>query len=127
VPGERYLYRIEAAGLDGNVTTYDTIAAGIPQLPPRDFSLRDAYPNPFNGEVTFTYIVPYVAEVDIVVYDLLGRPVRKLVNALLSPAQYTGRWDSRDDNGQLVPSGIYFYRMRAGNVFEQARKFVLIR
>lgn len=127
VPGTHYNYRVEAVAVDGSAYAYEAQAAGLPQLPPDNFSLTSGFPNPFNGDVTFKYVVPYVAEVEIVVYDVLGRPVRKLVNALLSPAQYTGRWDAKDDDGVPVPSGIYFCHMRGGNIFEQAQKFVLIR
>ena len=61
------------------------------------------------------------------IYDLLGRPVRTLVRAQFAPAEHTAQWDSRNDGGLPVPSGVYFCRMEAGGSFEQTRKLMLIR
>ncbi|MBU1982841.1 T9SS type A sorting domain-containing protein, partial [bacterium] len=126
-PGTKYYYRLRAVSSSFHEQEFEAIAEGIPQVPPTNFILGDAYPNPFNQEVTFRYVVPYTAKVEITIYDILGRKMRSLVRALQPPAEYRARWDSRNDEGMLVPSGIYFYRMEAGGSFEETRKLVLIR
>lgn len=126
-PGKTYYYRLRAVSFAFHEQIFDAMAEGTPRVPPNDFSLGEAYPNPFNQDVTFHYIVPYTAEVKIVIYDVLGRKQRSLVHRVLAPAEYRARWDSRDDGGRLLPSGVYFYRMEAGGRFEQTRKLVLVR
>ena len=126
-PGRRYIYRLAAETINLEYTEYDLEAEGIPRLPPADFILGEAYPNPFNQEITIPYTVPFTARVDIVIYDLLGRRVRTLVRALRPPADHQALWDSRNDGGSFVPSGVYFCRMEAGGSFEKTRKLLLIR
>jgi hypothetical protein len=126
-PGVRYTYRLAAQSLNGYTTEFEMEAAGTPRLAPVNFVLNDAYPNPFNQDVTITYVVPYTAKVQIFVYDLLGRQVRKLVGGLQAPAEYHALWDSRDDRGVIMPSGLYFFRMQAGGKFDQTKKVLLLR
>lgn len=126
-PGRRYIYRLAAETINLEYTEFDLEAEGIPRLPPADFVLGEAYPNPFNQEITIPYTVPFTARVDIVIYDLLGRRVRTLVRALRPPADHQALWDSRNDGGSVVPSGVYFCRMEAGGSFEETRKLLLIR
>jgi len=126
-PGTTYYYRLRAVSFAFHEQIFDAMAEGTPRVPPNDFSLGEAYPNPFNQDVTFHYIVPYTAEVKIVIYDVLGRKRRSLVHRVLAPAEYRVRWDSRDDDDRLLTSGVYFCRMEAGGRFEQTRKLVLVR
>ncbi|MCX6600245.1 MAG: T9SS type A sorting domain-containing protein [bacterium] len=126
-PGRRYIYRLATETINFEYTEYDLEAEGIPRLPPADFILGEAYPNPFNQVITIPYTVPFTARVDIVIYDLLGRRVRTLVRAQYAPADRTAQWDSRNDGGLPVPSGVYFCRMEAGGSFEKTRKLLLIR
>jgi hypothetical protein len=125
--GQHYTYRLATETINLEYTEYELEAEGIPRLPPADFVLGEAYPNPFNQEITIPYTVPYTARVDIVIYDLLGRRVRTLVRALSSAADHHALWDSRGDSGLPVPSGVYFCRMEAGGSFEKTRKLMLIR
>ena len=128
VPGHTYYYRLEAVSSAGFQTVaLDLEASGTPRLPPDNFILSDAYPNPFNQEVTIEYVVPSTAVVELFIYDVTGRKVRSLVRALQAASLYKARWDSRDDQGFLVPSGIYLYRFRAGGSFDQTKKLLLIR
>jgi len=126
-PGRRYTYRLATETINLEYTEYDLEAEGIPRLPPANFVLGEAYPNPFNQDITIPYTVPYTARVDIVIYDLLGRRVRTLVRALSVPADHRALWDSRSDGGLPLPSGVYFCRMEAGGSFEKTRKLLLIR
>jgi hypothetical protein len=128
-PGQTYHYRLQAVTSENYIAELlDLETSGIPRLPPNDFILSSAYPNPFNQDVTIEYVVPYSSVVELTIYDVLGREVRTLVRNLLPPSLYHARWDSRDNFGTVVPSGLYFYRFRADNGrFEKTKKLLLIR
>ncbi|MEE9162770.1 MAG: Ig-like domain-containing protein, partial [Candidatus Neomarinimicrobiota bacterium] len=91
---------------------------------PGEFVLHPNYPNPFNPATTIGYEVPQRGPVELVVYDLLGRPVRTLVQATVEPGRYRALWDGHDEAGQPVASGLYIARLEAGG-FSIARKLVL--
>ena len=127
-PGQTYVYRLEAVSSQGFVAVLlELEATGVPRLPPSDFVLNGAYPNPFNQDVTIEYVIPYSAVVELTIHDINGRLVRSLVRQLLAPSIYRTHWDSRDNSGFIVPSGVYFYRFRAGGTFDESRKLLLLR
>lgn len=93
---------------------------------PTEFQLGQNYPNPFNPSTMISFSLPIRSEVVLTVYNVLGQQVRKLLNSTMEAGQHDINWDSRDDNNQPVGSGIYFYRLTAGE-FTKSRKMVLIR
>jgi len=99
-------------------------AAGLP----RAFALEQNYPNPFNPSTVISYSVPEGnrERVNLSVYDLRGHLVRTLVDSERDSGVYSVFWDGTDAAGQRTPSGVYFYRLRAGN-FNQIRKMVLLK
>jgi hypothetical protein len=89
--------------------------------------LSPAYPNPFNAATVIPVILPADAtHVSLVVYDLLGQPVRKLVDGPLSAGTHLIRWDGTDDRGVALASGVYVYRLPAGGTAAVGR-VVLVR
>jgi cyclomaltodextrinase / maltogenic alpha-amylase / neopullulanase len=92
-------------------------------LPVR-FSLSQNYPNPFNPATTIEYSIARAGPVSLTVYDLLGRKVATLLEALRQPGRYTLSWDASRGGG--IPSGIYFYRLSTP-WFQDVRKMLLIR
>jgi hypothetical protein len=100
----------------GQIGIYDNFAAV-----PGDIVLRQAYPNPFNARTTISYYLAGACDGDLIVYDLNGRLIRTLVDGYM-PA---GENDVIFDAGAL-PSGIYFYKLRAGD-YSETRKMVLIK
>ncbi|MFQ5770719.1 MAG: DUF3179 domain-containing (seleno)protein [bacterium] len=96
------------------------------ELVPQDFALYQNFPNPFNPTTNITYDLDKNSLVTLKIYDVLGQVVRTLVD---NENQSTGRksvlWDGRDDAGELVASGIYVYRIRAGE-FSQSRKMIML-
>ncbi|RMG38500.1 MAG: T9SS C-terminal target domain-containing protein, partial [Methanobacteriota archaeon] len=60
------------------------------------------------------------------IYDLLGREVKTLVSKSLTPGEYRVQWDGTNDAGEPVPSGVYFYSLKAGK-FQQTRRMLLLR
>jgi hypothetical protein len=101
-------------------------AVAEPASPPAGPALHQNVPNPFNPTTTIAYDVPSGDDVQIVVYDVTGRRIRTLVNGYNTPGPKSVVWDARDDEGRAVASGIYFYRMTAGD-FVQTRKMLLLK
>jgi predicted CXXCH cytochrome family protein len=93
---------------------------------PAKFELTQNYPNPFNPSTKFAFSIPSQMNVIIKIYDIGGREVRTLVNERLSPGKYDADWNSVDNSGSSVSSGVYFYRIIAGN-FAETKKMILIR
>lgn len=100
-----------------------------PQLPAK-FELSQNYPNPFptpfNPGTTIRFDSPKNAEGTIIIYNLLGEKIRLLHNGLIREGLNYFYWDSRNNHGIEVPSGVYFYQIRT-NFFSADRKMVLIR
>ncbi|MCI0596633.1 MAG: multicopper oxidase domain-containing protein [candidate division Zixibacteria bacterium] len=69
------------------------------------------YPNPFNPETQISFRLPNAGKVDLRIFNLLGQEVRRLVSGEKTAGEHTVRWDGRDAAGELVASGIYFYRL----------------
>lgn len=93
---------------------------------PVQFHLAQNYPNPFNPTTTISYVLPKSVHVKLVIYDVLSHEVRKLVDERQAAGQHQIAWDGRNGFGSRVPSGLYFYRMKAGE-FEMTRKLVVVR
>jgi hypothetical protein len=88
--------------------------------------LSQNYPNPFNPQTTISFTLAGRSHVDLRIYDVNGALVRALVNETQAPGAYHVKWDGRDDNGRVVASGVYFYKLTAGS-FSQTRKMVLLK
>ena len=88
---------------------------------PVEFGLAQNYPNPFNPTTTFSFSIPQSSTVTLTVIDLLGRELAMIVNERLPAGSYTRQW-----NAAGLSSGVYFYRLNAGDYVE-TRKLLLIR
>jgi len=93
---------------------------------PRPFALQQNYPNPFNPQTKLGFSLAERSWVQLVVYDVRGRQVRRLLDEVRGPGQHWVSWDGRDDGGAAVAAGVYFAAIQAG---EQAatRKMVLVK
>ena len=97
------------------------------ELLPSTTELFQNYPNPFNPETTIGYKVQAASQVSLKVYDVLGNEVATLVNEFKQPGNYQVTFNARHlERSQEIPSGVYFYRLRA-NQFNATRKFVLMK
>jgi len=95
---------------------------------PENYSLSQNYPNPFNPTTTIDFTIPVSAKlqhVNLSFYNLLGEKIKTLVDKKYNPGFYSVRWRGRNDLGEQVPSGIYFYQLKAGS-FVQVRKMMLL-
>ena len=88
---------------------------------PEAFALAQNYPNPFNPSTEIRFDLPEAVEVRLVIYDVQGREVARLVNGSLSAGHHRVTWDARQ-----MPSGVYVYRIEAG-AFVETRRMVLLR
>ncbi len=93
---------------------------------PDTYSLGQGYPNPFNPETTIDYQIANAGHVNIVVYDMLGREVKTLVNGYHTPNMYSIIWNGTTNEGKMVPSGVYFYHMTSAD-FSQVNKVMLLK
>ena len=107
----------------GRVTAVQETRA--PALPSA-FALEQNYPNPFNSGTVISFALPTSGETELAVYNLVGQKVASLMDGVRDPGQYTLRWDGRDDHGRSLASGVYFYRLQAGEQIE-TRKLLLLR
>ena len=90
------------------------------------FSLKYNYPNPFNSVTTIIYEVSSRAQVQLVVFNLLGEEVARLINGESMPGTHEVQWDAKDLTGCDLPSGIYICKLTVGTT-AQTRKLLLVR
>ena len=95
---------------------------------PSQFSLKQNYPNPFNPQTTISFQLNNTSplEVRLLIYDLLGKNIKTLVNNKLSAGSYQVKWDGLNSNGKQVISGIYYYELQVGNQ-KLVKKMSLVR
>lgn len=92
---------------------------------PSELALFQNFPNPFNPETAILYELPQTSQVEVAIFNLLGERIRTLVNERQAAGQHRLHWDGRNEFGRQVPSGVYLYRLRAGE-FVQTRKMILM-
>ena len=91
------------------------------EILPNDFSLSQNYPNPFNAVTIIKYELPLQSHITIEIFDLLGRRVNSLQDGILPAGYHQATWNADD-----LPSGMYFYRIQAGE-FAETRKMILLK
>ena len=117
-------YRINAEDARWAICTF-TVGDDSKEVP-QQFLLHQNYPNPFNAETTIKYELPQKGNVSLRIYDLKGRLVKRLVNKEHTAGYHKLIWDGLDNHGQLVASGLYLYRIQAGE-FQDMRKLIFIK
>ena len=116
LPGvEKVYYRLEQVDLDGSVSQSNVIEVllGARMPLPTEFAIN-VYPNPFNPSTTISYELPEGAPVSVVIYDVLGQQVRRLISQFNAAGRYSIQWDARDNQGRGVASGVYIAKVDAG-------------
>ena len=88
---------------------------------PLTFTLNENYPNPFNSSTNISFTIPSKSFVSLKIYDRLGREVATIFSEEIAAGYYTRKW-----NAANIPSGIYFYRLKAGS-FTETKKLILLR
>ena len=93
---------------------------------PDEFILSQNYPNPFNPTTNITFGLPKESNVTIDVYNLMGQKVATLVNERINAGYHTVNWNGRDASGNRVTSGVYIYKITAGD-FAKSKKMLLVK
>ena len=123
------LDEVRVADRSGKVYLAKSALAGAASMLPKAFSLSQNSPNPFNPSTTIAYTVPEGNDglrVKLEVFNLRGQKIVTLVDELKEAGNFTVSWDGRGANGSKVSSGVYFYRMQAGD-FSAVRKMVVLK
>jgi hypothetical protein len=100
---------------------------------PKTYQLHPNYPNPFNPSTTISFDLPKFSEVEIIIYDALGKKVRALMKTNMEAGTHQTTWDGKDSYGKNVSSGIYFYTFTAKlldgskEIFVKSSKLLLLR
>ncbi|MCP4582068.1 MAG: T9SS type A sorting domain-containing protein [candidate division Zixibacteria bacterium] len=93
---------------------------------PSEFRLSQNYPNPFNAGTSIEYSIKTESHVVLVVYDILGQEIATLVNKFQTPGHHNITWDGRDNSGNILASGMYFYRITT-NGSSKSKRMVLLK
>ena len=88
---------------------------------PEEMELRGNYPNPFNPSTTIEYGVPADGIVSLKIYNTLGQEVATLIDGFQAAGYHSVSWNGRNSSGATVSSGVYLYRLVAGDVVKTAR------
>jgi hypothetical protein len=93
---------------------------------PKEYMLAQNYPNPFNPSTVIRFALPRAGFASLKVYNIVGQEVTNLVSGILPAGAFRVTWGGTDMNGQAVSSGVYFYRLQAGDYIE-IRKMLLLK
>jgi len=104
----------ELVGVDGGIAL------------PTEFALHNNYPNPFNPVTNITYDIAQNSEVTLEIYNVMGQRVRTLAQGSHEPGRYRVMWNATNDYGQSLSSGMYIYRIQAGD-FVSVKKLILMK
>lgn len=124
------------SGLGDTVSNYvsfypwlnEPVAIGIKEekIFPKSILTTHVYPNPFKDRVLIQYQVSKTSNVNIVIFDLLGKKIRTLVNNKQTAGKFTKTWDGKDESGNIVANGVYFLRYNTEN-YTSTKRLLKIR
>lgn len=130
-------YKIKARDFGGNDSDYSSevtffqkgdppskTAGNSDRQVPDEYFVSQNYPNPFNPETTIQFQIPESQTIQLVIYSVTGQAVRTLIDQSFSKGKHKIKWDGKDDSGNLVSSGIYFYQLH-GEKYTQIKKMLL--
>nr|MBC8414797.1 T9SS type A sorting domain-containing protein [Candidatus Cloacimonadota bacterium] len=101
----------------------DEVNQNIPLVP----VLNGNYPNPFNPETKIAFSIPVDSKVNLTIYNIKGQKVKTLVNDQLEKGFHEIIWNSKDNNGKLVASGVYFYKFDVNGKTKGVKKMLLLK
>jgi len=107
-------------------TPADILDVDKEKLVPDHYALAQNYPNPFNPTTQIKYSIPKGGVVELIIYDVLGREVRRLINTKLQAGKHIAIWNGKNSFGEHVGTGMYFYQLKAGT-FLMTRKMILLK
>ena len=113
-------------GVDGAVDLLSRFEVGNMDPLPDHYGLNRNMPNPFNPSTAIGYQLPEAGLVRLAIYNLLGQEVRVLVDGRKEAGSFTATWDGNDELGRRVATGVYLYRIQAGD-FAASRRMLLLK
>ncbi len=117
-------YKIEIRDIN-DYGTYVGVDPSI-KVKPLTYKLEQNFPNPFNPETRIYFQIPQNHKVKIFIYNVLGQKIRQLTNEYFNAGNHIVNWDGRDDFGNIVPTGVYIYRIKAGD-FVDSKKMIMMK
>jgi len=108
----------------GGVIALDSRTPGVSL--PTEFGMSQNVPNPFNPTTKVSFALPVASKVNLAVYNVLGQHVTTLVDAFMPAGYQETIWDGTDKDGHTVASGVYFYKLRAGD-FTDTKKMLMLK
>ncbi len=93
---------------------------------PLSYKLEQNFPNPFNPETRIYFEIADAQKVTLVVYNMLGQKVRTITNEYFNVGHHIVNWDGHNDAGNMMPTGVYIYRIKAGN-FIRSKKMIMMK
>ncbi|MFH0920190.1 MAG: DNRLRE domain-containing protein, partial [Fibrobacterota bacterium] len=130
--GRTYEYALEAVDISGNTQRYpETVTLTVDQR--FAFELMQNFPNPFNPTTVIRYMVPgtfssrKAIPVRLLIYNIRGQLVKNLVQDEKTPSAYSVIWNGKANNGRLVASGVYLYRIEVNNKLVKTKKMVIVK
>ncbi|MBN1408836.1 MAG: T9SS type A sorting domain-containing protein [Calditrichaceae bacterium] len=127
--GKTYLYKLSDVDFNGGRTFHGVIDIKVEAIMPTKLALHSNYPNPFNPTTTIRFDVPeFYADkrVTLQVFNIVGQRVATLLNGNVDSGRHEITWDSRNTQGNRLPSGLYFVVMQAEN-FRKVHKMMLVK
>ena len=128
--GKTYYYKLASRDFSGQINEYPKIVSATVLEIPKQFSIEQNFPNPFNPETHFRFAIAKPSHVSLVIYNILGQKVRTVLqDAYYEPGVYENvAWNATDDAGNKVPNGIYYYVFSVKEFnFHQVKKLAYIK
>ena len=128
--GDKNIFEFTSSSENHKFMVYSTMDANFtPQIIPVSYKLLQNYPNPFNPNTTIKFGIPEEGNnklVSLKIYNILGQQVTSLINKNMKAGYHEVQWNSLNQQGLPVASGVYFYRL-IGEGIHQVKKMVLIK
>ncbi len=124
-PGQSYTYRLSDVNTSGEVHVYDEIQITLADAPEMT-AIDPPFPNPFNPQTKIEYHLAKSGPVEIMVYDILGRKVKSLLNETQRAGSYNIWWHGRDNAGSQTSTGTYLIMLKTKEVV-RTQKVVMVR
>ena len=121
------LHDVKAAGMAGESLPVTVGEKRIDiSIVPAVFALHQNYPNPFNPVTEIQFDVPTESHVTLTIYNIMGQEVRTLSNSTLEAGFHSIRWDGTNESGELISTGVYFYRLTSPS-FTSTKKMLMVK
>ncbi len=117
-------YRLDQVDFSGKVNTV-AFAQVIPAVIPERISLKPNFPNPFNPATHISFSLKDAARLTLDVYDVRGQKIRSLATAYFDAGEHDFTWDGRNDEGEALPTGVYFLRLAGEGINRTIRMMIL--